>query len=273
MFFNVAPVLLIFFALGVIVVIVLRRLPEITAINTDTMLEAKSAEVKRQLLVKRLDRKVRDIFNYFWRSTADFRASAKGQAASLYERLSSLEEYYRRSSVKQADYVLGADAASENDGLGQLVREADKERDAGHTDEAERLYLEAIKRDVRRVDAYLGLGLMYRGQRQYKEAIESLTYAGKLRDDADIAAALGEVCLEAKRPIEALAALKNAGKAEPQNPRYLDRLLEAAILLGKKRLAQDTLFSLTSINPENPKLVEYKQRVYAISSRLKRLGK
>ena len=72
MFFNVAPVLLIFFALGVIVVIVLRRLPEITAINTDTMLEAKSAEVKRQLLVKRLDRKVRDIFNYFWRSRIVF---------------------------------------------------------------------------------------------------------------------------------------------------------------------------------------------------------
>ena len=52
--FNTLPVLIIFLAVAVIIIIVVRRLPEITAINVDTIPEARAADVKRQLLIQRL---------------------------------------------------------------------------------------------------------------------------------------------------------------------------------------------------------------------------
>src|SRR3989338_8655518 len=160
--FNVLPVLLIFTALGVIIVVVLRRLPEITSINTETIPEIKAANVKRQLLARRLERKIRYIMMAAWESTATLRAGAKEKAISYYQNLSKLEEHYRQLPTIKTDSVEGINSSLPTDQLSQLVRSADNERQAGRLVEAEQLYLKAIKLDPRRTDAYLGLGIIYR---------------------------------------------------------------------------------------------------------------
>lgn len=274
MLFNVLPVLLIFTALGVIIVVVLRRLPEITSINTETIPEVRVADVKRQLLARRLERKMRYAMMAVWESTAALRSGAKEKAILYYQKLSKLEEHHRHSATTKVNDVVGTDSSSPTptDQPSQLVRDANSERQAGRLSEAERLYLEAVRLDPRRVDAYLGLGLIYRVQRQYKEAIEALIYAKKLsHDNPSIAVTLGEVYIEAGRPRKALPILRVVLKTEPTNEHCLDRLLEAAILLGEKKLALATLSTLTEISREYPKLVSFKQRIAAIPSRPRRI--
>lgn len=264
MFFNALPVLLIFLSLGVIVIVLLRRLPEITAINTDTIPEAKVAEVKRQLLIKRLERKLRTGVVAAWQKTATLRLVAKEKSISFYQKLVALEEYYRRSVSTTTKGMSEADNSLPTDQAGLLIKEAVREQQEGRFTGAEHCYLEAIKHDPRRAEAYLGLGLLYRGQKQYKESIEALVFARKLNNDLTTCVTLGETYLESGHPREALLIFKSVLKSDPNNEHYLDRLLEAAILLGKKKLAIDTLADLSGVNPKYHKLVEFKQRINAI---------
>jgi len=271
MLFNILPVLLIFAAVAVMIIVIVRRLPEITAINTDTIPEARSAEVKRQLLVQRLERKLRRGFMVIWESTTTWRSSAKEKTAALYQKLCALEDHYRRPPGTAVGEQPPSVSSMPTDPAGQLVWRADQERHSGRWSEAEQLYLEAVRLDHHCVDAYLGLGLIYRAQRQYKEAVEALSYAKKLREDMATTVAFGEACLEAGRPADALSAFQAAVKSEPSNEHYLGRLLEAAILLRKKQLAAATLMQLTKLNSEYPKLVEFKQRIAAIPSKQRRI--
>lgn len=270
MLFNVLPVLLIFAAVAVIIIIIVRRLPEITAINADTIPEARTAEIKRQLLVQRLERKLRHGLKAAWESTTTWRSSVKEKTAALYQKLSALEEHYRKAQGAAVGEQ-PTDSNAPSGPAGQLVNRADQERQAGRWAEAEQLYLEAISIDHHCVDAYLGLGLLYRAQRQYKEAVEALSYAKKLREDITTTVVFGEACIEAGRPADALNAFQAAVKSEPSNEHYLVRLLEAAILLRKKQLATATLTQLTKLNSEYPKLVEFKQRIAAIPSKQRRI--
>lgn len=271
MLFNVLPVLLIFAAIAIIIIIIVRRLPEITAINTDTIPEARAAEVKRQLLVQRLDRKLRHGLKFAWESTTTWRSSVKEKTIVLYQQLCALEDRYRKTPGAPAGEQPSV-SLSPSDPAGQLVCRADQERKAGRWPEAEELYLEAIRLDHHCVDAYLGLGLLYRAQRQYREAMEALSYAKKLREDITTTVAFGEACLEAGRAADACNAFEAAVKSEPLNEHYLDRLLEAAILLGKKRFAAEILEKLVGLNKDHPKLVEFKQRIAAISSKKRKIG-
>lgn len=271
MLFNILPILLIFTAMAVIIIIIVRRLPEITALNTDTISEARSAEIKRQLLVQRLERKLRHGLNSIWESTAAWRLSAKEKATALYQKLCAMEDHYRKAKGAAVSEQLSSAISMPSDPVGQLVWRADQDRQAGRWTEAEEFYLEAIGLDHHCVDAYLGLGLIYKAQRQYREAVEALSYAKKLREDITTTVAFGEACIEAGRAADALSAFQAAVRSEPSNEHYLDRLLEAAILLRKKQLAAATLSQLTKLNSEYPKLVEFKQRITAIPSKQRKI--
>jgi hypothetical protein len=58
--------------------------------------------------------------------------------------------------------------------------------------------------------------------------------------------------------------LLNARKAleiEPNNPRYLDTILEISIIKKDKVLANETYKRLKEVNPENQKLAEIKEEI------------
>jgi hypothetical protein len=55
-----------------------------------------------------------------------------------------------------------------------------------------------------------------------------------------------------------------AVELEPQNPKYLDLLIEIAIICGNKDLALKGYGELRLVNPENQKLSSFKDRIYKI---------
>ena len=60
------------------------------------------------------------------------------------------------------------------------------------------------------------------------------------------------------------AALENIREAldlEPNSPRYLDLILDLSIMKKDKDLALASLEKLTSVNPENNKLSDWKDKV------------
>lgn len=297
MLYNIIPIILFFGSVTVVIGIVLRRLPDIASIRVETIAEAKAAATKRSILIDRLRRKFMTTTTQLWVGTTAHRAKALQTAKALATRLQQLEKTYRPMVEKKQEPKTVAE---------MLVR-ANELREQERYGEAEKLYLECIRVDHRSADAYFGLGVLYQLQEEYAQARQSLAYATRLRHNdpaayvalarveieetkyADARAAfakaielepeviehrieLGDVAMMEKDYDAAVEAYQGAVAKEPSNPRCLDRLLESSILLGNKRLAVDTLRTLTDVNPENQKLLEFRQRVAELGSKGKKRG-
>jgi len=68
---------------------------------------------------------------------------------------------------------------------------------------------------------------------------------------------LGEVFEQTKRLDRALDSYLKSATIEPNNPKYLDKIIELAIKVEDVGLAKKTYRHLKKINPENSKVKEY----------------
>ncbi|MBI3626728.1 tetratricopeptide repeat protein, partial [Candidatus Uhrbacteria bacterium] len=72
---------------------------------------------------------------------------------------------------------------------------------------------------------------------------------------------LGRIYARLNKPAAALKSFAKAVKIEPNNPKYLDQLLEMSIITRDKETAEDVLGRLEAVNPGNQKLTEFRQRI------------
>lgn len=251
MLFDVLPVLIIFTAAAVGLIVFTRRLPDIAAINVDTIPEEQAAHVKRRLLAARFERKMRAMFAGFWQRTAAARANT-GQALTKFGRMiQALEQRYRAAAreapVHSSDATPSSSvskpaivATPQHSGA-SLLAAAEAARREHNFEVAEQSYLELIKLDSHNADAYGGLGLLYRDKGMYEEAREALEYAVKLHEAADTYAALGDVAQARQDYDGAITAYDKATILEPLNSDYLDHYIEVCILGGRNSEAASAI--------------------------------
>lgn len=146
------------------------------------------------------------------------------------------------------------------------------------------------------MEAYKGLSDLYWLMKNYEQAKETLEYALKLSENDDFLYSqlakisfvrgdlkqaeqnylrsidlnnqnsanyfdLGWIYLQLEDLPRALDVAKKAVKLEENNPKYLDFLLETSLLIKDKVLAQETWNKLKTVNPENNKLAEFKEKI------------
>jgi tetratricopeptide (TPR) repeat protein len=288
MLFNILPVLLMFLSLGVIVLIVGRRLPEIASLKIEDIEAAQISTKKRQFLFTKLEERIRVLMSQSWESTGVARTQIKEGLNNIYSLIAQIERRGRFAS-----------STTQPKAIAEILNAAKVESENQKWSEAEQLYLDVLRYDERNQEAYAGLGLVYKALEQYEGAKESLMFAVRLNtQDINSWIALAEVQVESvdlqgaiesyKRAIElapeiieykvalgdllmsqgesetALEVFLSVVDREPANPRALDRLLEAAIICKKKRIAQSALRNLKKNNPENNKIADFEERIQNI---------
>lgn len=266
MLFNAIPVLLLFVATAVIALVIARRFPDIAAIQVETIIEAKTAEVKRQLLVQRLERKVRTAFANAWEATASQRSAAAQKASVLFERLMIVEQRMRRQ--KNADTAAAADVIATEalvDAPTAHITLSAQAEEAMRPMEAE--YLARIKSNHHDIKAYRDLGFLYLDLEQYNEARETLQYALRHEPESATAAALGRVEEAQGNLSAAQESYIQALSLDGENPAYLDRLAMVCILLGQKRPAKAVLARLEAADATYASIPELKQLVESMTAR------
>jgi len=155
--------------------------------------------------------------------------------------------------------------------------------------EAEKRLIEIIGIDNKNIKAFKLLGGLYFDRKNYEEARETFEYILKLKDDDDAFAQLGKIGGEYREDSskeaninifrsqtyfdlslvykamekydKAIVNLKKALEIEPNNPRYLDTMLEISIIKKDKDLALESYKRLAEANPENQKLPEIKKEI------------
>jgi len=164
---------------------------------------------------------------------------------------------------------------------------------------AEKMCIAVIKQNPKCVKAYIILGDVYSKQDQLVEAEQTYQFLLQLDGGnehayirlAEIAEERGELhkavdyyqeavlindslsgrfqkiydlLMQLEEFETALEAISQAVSLEPSNPKYLDNLVEASIIVGDKRIAEDAYERLRMVNPENNKLEAFRQRIKKI---------
>lgn len=296
MSYSLIPFAFILLSVSTIIVIVIRKFPQLTLLDVDNIPAVKEEKKKEEFLKKRAADQVSKFK----------KVSLKNLFAPLGQGWKKKQSAFRRY-VYQIERRAAKEAAIEKatnneptvineEELKVLLREGDYFLEKGDNNTAENKYIAAIRLDAKNVFAYKGLAEVYWRTNQWDQAEETWKFLLQLSPgDDNIFVKLGDL-MEQKGDLihaveyyekaiilndqnatrfnryadlsralgqneTALEAARQAAEIEPNNPKYLDNLVELAIIVGDKKLAFEAWQNLRMANPENQKLAVLKEKI------------
>lgn len=248
-------------SLLVVLYIFLKKLPQIRIIEPDTAEGGKSKKLKNEIVRQRIER-------------ASTRQMERVQRSYVQPVLTGAQNTFRRFAGRLVAAERRYQEKRKQDAAGGMTRELAQEMIAEakqlvaeeHYDRAEKKLIEVISAHPRNTDAYERLGRLYLKKLDYASAKETFAFLAKIvPKDASVNASLGEVELGLQKPEKALRKFKKAVELSPNNSKYIDFLVESAILANDKVTALDGLKLFEKLNPESKKIDEFKKRIKDIN--------
>jgi len=250
--------LLIIFIISVagIVVMVVRKFPVLASLHMRDARIENVAKVKRSIIEQRILRRTRSALMTVRRLVLPQVARARACKERIRVWAVDVERRYQENLLKEQHPH--ASPASAQD----LIRAAQTLLEEGKLDQAEEKLLKAIALDQREVPAYKVLARVYTARKEFDHVREIDEFLLRLDPhQADVYADMAHALTTLGNTDLALDAIEKAAVLEDENPKYLDQLLELAILKKKKKLAYETLLRLKEVNPENEKIAVFTARI------------
>lgn len=256
------PIALIILSVLALLVIAIRKVPYLRAIDTSSTREAKVHELKQALVAKRLTRLGEKYFGKLKIVLRPLGRVAKLGANVVTHKVLALEEHYQKLRKEAGVHAIDTETRK------KMLEEAGRFVKETRYGEAEKRLIEILSHDPRNVEAYEVLGDLYLKMKNYDQAEETFKFILKIQpNDASTLTGLGEIELARGKPAEAKGYFEKAVAKRPNNPKYLDFLVEANILTGSAADARRALEQLRAANPENKKLEEFEERIDAIEKK------
>jgi tetratricopeptide (TPR) repeat protein len=297
---NIFFLLLILISLGTIIFVIIRKFPQLTNLDIDNLPEEKIYQRKKEMINKRIEdksslfKKRMGLVFYplrkLWgKLQLQFRIYV-GKIERLLYHEETLKTKLANQNVSQED---------REEKLAQLTADGEQNLKLGNFDVAEERFIAAIKNSPKSTVAYRGLADTYLAKNNIGEAQQTYQFLHKIAPEDDsvlvklaeiaenegnVEEAIGyyqqavllndsfsprfyhlaELLVKVDQPEVAKESILQAVELEPQNPKYLDFLIEIAIICGDKALALKGYGDLRLVNPENQKLSILKDRIYRI---------
>lgn len=261
--------------------LIFKKIPDLKNLNVESLIEEKQGQAKAHILEAkflRLNSKLKSKINKFIVPRQGLLAQKIQQ---IKDRVMEIEKQYKT----------GGEQATEPKTVEELFLETAKFIEVKDYVNAERSLIEIIAKDNKNIQAYEKLGDLYFKMKNYDQAEEIYKYLLKLKIVGDSgkrvirghkmeeleAEALSKLDIDSKIAVyyeelgqvyealgkdnKALDAYLKATSVDPNNPKYLDKLLEMSIIVKDRGLAKSTLNNLKKINPDNAKLVDWQQAI------------
>lgn len=263
MIYDVLPILLIVISLAIIIYILIKKIPEVAAVDTSKIPKEVQREVKRGLIERRLERKIGgwgEKIKPGWKMAGGFFGRHFKKAK---EKIIDWESKYKEKHLE----VLKKEPEAAKKEAGDLLKEAEELIGAEKIEEAEKKYLEIVSLDPRNILAYAGLGDLYFKKRELEGAKEAMEYVIKLavngygEAEAKDYVLLAMIYKELGEFKLSLANIKRATDLEPNNPKNLDLLCEISIMNKNRRGAWEACNRLSRTNPDNEKIKEFRKMI------------
>lgn len=255
---NIILLIIISLSLSAILVIIGRHWHEILVIKPETIPGEREKMLKQTLVSERIRRIMRHKLNplvIIYEQMYDFLHNVWHRWYRQTEKLAEREQEKRLRGGSE----IRLSATLEN-----LLDEARRRAEEAKFKEAEKKYLEVIKLDPKNIEAYRGLGDVYIAQKQYTEAKEIYSFLIKLNSvsvnrKSDYFFNLALIHKSEGSMGEAYNYGLQALELVPNNPRYLDFIIDLSIIEGDKVGARKHLAKLKEVNPENQKISSWEE--------------
>lgn len=297
---NIIFLLVTLVCLGVIGFIIWSKFPQLCNLDVVNLPQEKTSQKKQEIILKRIEANTRETkqklveklkpFDKIWRQMQlKFRIYVG--------RIEKLWHHEQMARTKEENDQLSPEEKQLK--IRSLIQEGEQNLRLQNYDMAEQSFISAVKMDVKAVDAYRGLGETYLAKQSFDEAKQTFLFLLQFEPDNDsVLVKLGDIAEEQNNIEEAIEyyeravvandslsprfahlaelllkieqykvareAILQAVELEPQNPKYLDLLIETAILCQDKKLAEEGYGGLRAVNPENSKLNEFRTRIFKI---------
>lgn len=228
--------------------LIIRKLPQLKVVEPSSAKEAKTKELKQDILRQRLSRAAAGPLSSATSTALTpfryFQGFVRGAAAKLRELERSYAEKEKGKKVKLED----AD-------IRLILDDAHTYMEEEKYEEAEKKLIELISIDPKKVEAYELLGRLYMVMKDFLNAKETFAHVLKLAPkDASILASLGEIADLEGDEKKSYEYFRKAKELSPNNPKYLDFYIQAAIENADFYEAEQALQKLEQVNPENQKI-------------------
>jgi tetratricopeptide (TPR) repeat protein len=260
--YNLFPLIIILASLAVIIFIIIRKFPALAILDVENMPEEKAAKIKEKIIGERLRRDWRH-FEYRWRELLAVKETFGNAWKKWWKKLEARRQHYRQEKKLQS-----ASPAVRIEHLLRQAKDFFKNADDKALAEAEKKLIEVIRLDAKNLTAFMELGKVYYQGRKFSEAKQTFLYALKLlelQDDknkeAEVNFMLSDINKNLGNIDEARENVLESLKIEPNNPRYLDMLLELCIMKKDKDFARNIYTHLATVNPDNQKLAQWQEEI------------
>lgn len=278
MILTLVSILVTIACLAIILSIIVRHWHVLSSIDVDALPQTRDAKTKKRIMSDRLRRQFHGV-------TATMKTRAEPLSELVRERTAGLRNAFwdaleTLSKKRKRDVLDKEEEATPSSRVERTLAAAETLFEDEKFEEAEKRYIDIIAQDAKNLDAYEGLSWVYVRQKEWSSAQEVLEF---------LTAHLHELCRKENidpsvqstcemRLAKSLMELSNvyrmrenkeaaersiieAVELQPQNPKFLDAMLEMYIILAKKREARAALSRLRDANPENQKLEEFEARI------------
>lgn len=300
MILTIIFLLLIISSLATILFIIIRKFPQLVNLDIEHLPEERIYRKKREIINKRIEAQSSNLMKKIARALRPLRrlwGKLQLQFRIYVGKIERLLYHEETLKAKLENETISPEDREQK--LTQLIYDGEQNLKFENYDVAEEKFIAAIKSDSKSAAAYRGLADTYLAKNAVEEAKQTYKFLVKMEpnDDrvyaklAEIAESQGnieeaieyyqqavlindslsprfyhlaELLIKVDQPEVAREAIMQAVDLEPQNPKYLDFLIEIAIICGDKPLALKAYGELRLVNPENQKLSVLKDRIYKI---------
>ncbi|OGY78654.1 MAG: hypothetical protein A3B74_04750 [Candidatus Kerfeldbacteria bacterium RIFCSPHIGHO2_02_FULL_42_14] len=245
-------------ALAVCVIIVIRKFPHLRILDIESARKHIQQRIKFSIIEERLKRKLKDTTMHMAHRVAPTHSKIQSIFHRLQEKVKKLELRYTQV-VKQ---VTPERREKNRQKIEKLLETGKEFIEKNNLIEAERSFIEAISLDHQNQEAYKKLAEVYVLQKNWEHAKESLEFLLKLDPkNAQLQLELSQVCKHMDQMREAFEHAKTAVMIAPNDPKYLNELLELCFMFGQKYTAKKTFEKLKEVNPENQRIPEWEEKL------------
>lgn len=266
-------------AILTMLVIVFRKMRVVASIDTASVPKHQQEKKRKELASLRLMRKFERAGGFFGRFIKPPFARFGNSIGTLVKKLTKYERKIALSAAEQISKLPEQETVKKVEELFERAREKIASEDLKA---AEQTYIELISVDPVSVKAYKELGDLYMTMKEYTSAKETYEYIIRLEEKkmgkqvlegeqvalttemADHHGDLARSLIGLGKYPEASKQFEEALRLEPNNPKYLDLLIDVNIQMKKKPEAEEALARLKEANPENQKIAEFEEMIKAI---------
>lgn len=297
---NIIFISLITLALVVIAVVVVRKFPVVANLDLEHLAEEQESKKKRLILENRLAEKSREANKQFQEKITPLKSAWNLLQYKFRVYVGKIEKLlHYEELIKNRQRARDISSMDREKQISELLHQGEGKFHEGNYDKAEEFFIAAIKFDKKLAPAYRGLADTYMAKGAAEEAMQTYDYLSRLTptDDALLVKLselseergkineaihylekavstndslsprfyhLAELLQKVEQPEVAIEAVSQAVELEPKNPKYLDLLIEIAIICGNRQMATKGFEELRLVNPDNQKLAEFKERIEKI---------